>query len=78
MFFNTLQCVESVRHWIFFVGLYVPAFWLIEKNYRANLPIQSEYRKMLTRKNLNMEIFHAALYLLHAACFRREVQREVF
>ena len=61
LFFNTLQCVESVRLQIS-SGLHVLAFGLNAEIYRANLRIQSERGKIRTRKTHNTDIFYAALY----------------
>ena len=58
---HTAHCVESV-HIRSFPGPYFPAFGLNTEIFFANLRIHSEYRKIRTRKFLNMETFYALTY----------------
>ena len=44
------HCVKSVQIRVF-SGPYLPVFRLNTEIYSVNLPIQSEYRKIRTRKN---------------------------
>ena len=53
------HCLKSVRIWSFF-GPYFPAFGLNTERYAASLHIQSECRKIQTRKIPNTNTFHAA------------------
>ena len=49
-----------VRFWSFF-GLYFPALGLNTEKYGVSLNIQSEYRKIRTRKSQNTDTSHAVL-----------------
>ena len=53
-----INCLKSVRLWNF-SGPYFPAFGLNTERYEVSLRIQSECRKIRTRKIPNMDIFHA-------------------
>ena len=55
-FQNTLS--EKCRYSEFFWSVF-PAFGLNMNRYSVSLRIQSEFRKMGTRKSPNMDIFHA-------------------
>ena len=57
-FLELSRCVKSVCIRSFSVP-HFPAFGLNTVIYRVNLCIQSEYRKMRTRKTSNTNIFHA-------------------
>ena len=57
-FLELSRYVKSVRIRSFSVP-HFPAFGLNTVIYRVNLCIQSEYRKMRTRKTSNTNIFHA-------------------
>ena len=52
------HCLKSVRIWSFF-GPYFPAFGLNTERYAVSLHIQSECRKIQTRKIPNTNTFHA-------------------
>ena len=56
----SVHCVKSVC--MGFPGLYFPAFGLNTENYRVNLRIQSEYKKMRTRKTPNMDTFYTVVF----------------
>ena len=48
-----IHCVKSVKY-VVFSGPYFPVFWLSTEIYSVNLRIQSEYRKIQTRKKLRI------------------------
>ena len=52
------HCVGSVRIWSF-SGPHFPTFELIMERYSVSLRIQSECRKLRTRKTPNTGTFHA-------------------
>ena len=56
----SVHCVKSVC--MGFPGLYFPAFGLNTENYKVNLRIQSEYKKMRTRKTPNMDTFYTVVF----------------
>ena len=58
---HAAHCVESA-HIQSFPCPYFPAFGLNTEIFFVNLRIHSEYRKIRTRKFLNMETFYALTY----------------
>ena len=63
LLFATLPLRESVRSPIFSV-LYFPAFGLNTERYSVYLRIQSECKKIKTRKTPNTDTFHAVFFIV--------------
>ena len=65
--------MKSVRIRSFF-GPYFPSFWLNTERYGVSLRIQSECRKMRTRKTPNTDTFQAVFFEVNKKSFfaRRE------
>ena len=53
--------VLKVSKYLVFSGKYFPVFGLNTEIYSGNLRIQSEYRKIRTRKTSYLDTFHAVL-----------------
>ena len=66
--FNSCHCVKSVLIQSF-SGPYFPTFGLNMERYSVSLYIQSEYRKIRTRKNPNTDTFYAVC-LGFQECFK--------
>ena len=59
-FAKPIHCVKSVRIRSF-SGLYFPLFGLNTEIYSTSLRIQTEFRKIPTRKSPNTDTFHAVI-----------------
>ena len=70
------QCVKSI-HIQSFSGPYFPAFGLNTEIYEINLRIQSEFRKMQTRKTPDMDSFYAVTNSNCSSCFFFILQRRI-